>query len=498
MTHTKTLQPVITFLFLLLVMVIPGFAQVILLSEDFESVELRDPFEEPTPPPTPGQPVISRDPPLGWVVDRSGVAGNDSPDEDLDGIPDADGVTDWSGWTFADRDWWFSVDGQRRNEFQRASGVIAVADNDEWDDDGFLINNPGPREPHPREAGDVYTTFLSVPITASGDFPENRVQLLFDSSWRPEFDADWPEISPNGQEAQVTVSFDGGPEIELLKWDSTQGSANFKDDNSTNEQILIDVPNPEGFETMELKFGMINGQNDWWWAVDNVLVQIPAKPATLIVDTGTGEVELRGGDFIEDALTSYTINSANGSLRPQNLNGLSDQIAPSGDGIGQSWDVVNAAEDQVFEAFLFGDTQIDEDIGFSLGRIFNPAAGQDESLTFTYTQPSGIQVEGTIEFIETDPPACDPNSQGDINGDGLVSFPDFLVLSSNFGQDTTEGHSAGDINCDGTVSFPDFLVLSSNFGNTVASEAANVPEPATGILIALATVSTCCLRRRRR
>lgn len=66
---------------------------------------------------------------------------------------------------------------------------------------------------------------------------------------------------------------------------------------------------------------------------------------------------------------------------------------------------------------------------------------------------------------------------GDANVDGYVNFDDFLILSSNYGQDgmTWEG---GDFDADNSVLFADFLLLSRNFG--VSSPIATaVPEPHT-------------------
>ena len=43
------------------------------------------------------------------------------------------GVDEWEGWSFADKDFWSSVDDQRRTEFARACGTVAVADSDEYE-----------------------------------------------------------------------------------------------------------------------------------------------------------------------------------------------------------------------------------------------------------------------------------------------------------------------------------------------------------------------------
>jgi hypothetical protein len=93
-------------------------------------------------------------------------------------------------------------------------------------------------------------------------------------------------------------------------------------------------------------------------------------------------------------------------------------------------------------------------------------------------------------------PACDPNTGGDLDGNGTVEFADFLVLSTNFGNAATD-HTTGDIDCNGTVEFADFLVLSENFGSAVGAESAAVPEPSGFVLIGFAGLLGGLLRRRR-
>ena len=90
---------------------------------------------------------------------------------------------------------------------------------------------------------------------------------------------------------------------------------------------------------------------------------------------------------------------------------------------------------------------------------------------------------------------CNENTQGDLDGNGIVEFADFLVLSGNFGQ-AVEDHTFGDIDCNGTVEFADFLTLSGNFGQNVGGAAA-VPEPTGFVLIGLSLLGFAACRRRR-
>ena len=93
-------------------------------------------------------------------------------------------------------------------------------------------------------------------------------------------------------------------------------------------------------------------------------------------------------------------------------------------------------------------------------------------------------------------PICNPDTGGDVDGNGTVEFADFLILSSNFGA-AVDTHEKGDLDCNGSVEFADFLILSSNFGSASASQP--VPEPSWGaMLLPGGVLGIHWLRRRRR
>ena len=84
---------------------------------------------------------------------------------------------------------------------------------------------------------------------------------------------------------------------------------------------------------------------------------------------------------------------------------------------------------------------------------------------------------------------------GDLDGNGDVSFSDFLTLATNFGAQSAS-YTDGDINLEHGVTFEDFLVLSKNFGQTPGSTvAAAVPEPFSMLIAMLGLLVASGLRR---
>lgn len=76
---------------------------------------------------------------------------------------------------------------------------------------------------------------------------------------------------------------------------------------------------------------------------------------------------------------------------------------------------------------------------------------------------------------------------GDLDGDGEVSFDDFLSLSTNYGDPTKLKYTDGniDLEADGP-SFGDFVTLSANYSEATGGAAA-VPEPVSSAMLIM-----CC------
>ncbi len=255
-----------------------GFGQGALFSEDFENLTLGPNVDESAE----GEMVWTNEPPANWEIDNSQLFGFEE-----EGV----GVTEWKGWTFADKDWWVNAAGdQRRAEFARGQGTVAIADPDEWDD----IGGPGAQE----QGG--YNTFMSTPPIDISAIDAGSAILSFDSSWRPEFDNNYH------QSGNLRISFDGGEAIELFEWLSDSSSPNHKDE-AIDEEVIVPLNNPEGAQSMVLTFGMFDAGNDWWWAIDNIEVTTGVE-ITVVARPSSLTMEMLGSSSVDPATLTLQID----------------------------------------------------------------------------------------------------------------------------------------------------------------------------------------------
>lgn len=209
------------------------------------------------------------------------------------------GQPEFDGWIPMDKNWWINQQGnQERTDFELGQGVVAVADPDAYDDFDIDIDVDG---------GLFHALFTTPEIDLTGVAAGSAV-LNFDSSFRAE---------PT-QIAVAEVSFDGGATWEeILRYDGAVET----DRAHTNEALSFPLNNPAG-GTMLARWSLLQASNDWWWAIDNVVVTADvatnvyegiADPTVWNFDTfaGTGGLE---SDFNQDGmvdLSDFNILKAN-------------------------------------------------------------------------------------------------------------------------------------------------------------------------------------------
>ncbi|MDP6215448.1 MAG: hypothetical protein QGI41_10975, partial [Acidimicrobiales bacterium] len=233
----------------LAVLLKPG--SIVYFSENFDSLEL-GPFVSDSESGGDGTDWTATGP-ADWVMalgdDHGPVAGGDD-------------VVEFDGWTFLDPVSWNATAGQNRSEFTKGTGVIAVADSDEYDD----------------KAGAMFNASLSTPAIDIASADAGSLILYYDSSWRAE-----------PQHGKVTVSYDGGDAVTLLELTPDSPTA-------YNETVTLPLGNPEGAKEAVITWDYGSNKNNWWWAIDNIVVS-GEQPALLAENFDSLEL----GPFVSDS-----------------------------------------------------------------------------------------------------------------------------------------------------------------------------------------------------
>ncbi|MEV3855404.1 phosphocholine-specific phospholipase C [Streptomyces sp. NPDC050095] len=198
-----------------------------LLDEDFESLA-------PLLAPVAGVTGWTAQAPEGWSVVNA------------PGMPQ--GTARLQGWTFHTKRAWAPA-GQDRGSFDRALGVIAVADPDDWDDTGS-----------PSAKGKFDSTLISPSVAVPSS--ARKLYVSFDSHYRQE--------AP--QKASVSAAFDTGEEVTLLSYSADAAGNDNAGRDVENTYVTRELTPPSGATSVRLKFRMYDAGNNWYWALDHVRV----------------------------------------------------------------------------------------------------------------------------------------------------------------------------------------------------------------------------------
>lgn len=424
-------------------------ADATLLWQDFETLRLGAAVDE-----TGGDGTdFTLTPPTGYMVDNTNMA--------------TGGVTEWRGWSFADNDFWAQAGGQDRSNFRLGSGTVAIADSDEFDD----IANSGP----------FNSLFHTVPIQL-GDVAANSVTLQFDSSFRPEAD----------QTGLVDVTFDGG-----ANWTNilTLGPTNPLDDR--NARYQFDIANPDT-GAMEFRFSY-TGQNNWWWAIDNIKVTGDISgvqsPGIANTDSSTWNFWTESTDTAAPVVTS--VIAASTAWTTAFIDTVDGAGAGNGNGIGYEvaagegplpWNNLDRVYVQFSEAignpspsnFELRDSEgivatalsydpdtfravfaIDTALGFNKFRL----GVSDQVVDLVGNQLDGDSngTSGGIFDFRFDVVPADGNRDGRVNGSDLAVFSAAFLTQAG----AADYNPFADWNADDRVNGSDLAVFSANFLNNI-------------------------------
>ena len=219
------------------------------LNENFEGLPLQ-PFTSPTESGGDGTDWTSALP-AGWTATFPSPIGN---------------PVEFQGWRVLDVDSWIATEGnQNRSAWTRggvgARGSVLLVDPDAYDD-GTNIDTS------------LFNASILTPAINLATIVPGTAAISFDSFYRAEVESD----------LFLDVSFDGGATFTNLM---TVDSATVPDGAVFDEHLSFPVNNP-ATGSLQFRFSLRDGSNDWWWAVDNVEVtgQAVPEPSSLAVLAG--------------------------------------------------------------------------------------------------------------------------------------------------------------------------------------------------------------------
>ena len=199
--------------------------------------------------------------PEGWVQAKG---------DDHGPTAGGDVAVEFDGWTFLDPVSWNATAGQARAEFTKGTGVVAVGDSDEYDD----------------KADAKFNASLSTPAISLAGVAANSLVVRYDSSWRKE-----------PQSGTVSISYDGGDSVTLVTLTPDSPTA-------YNETVVLNVDNPAGANSAVITWDH-QGHNNWWWAIDNLVVYSTSPVEAQPLPEGVYFVEnfddLELGPFVSDS-----------------------------------------------------------------------------------------------------------------------------------------------------------------------------------------------------
>lgn len=217
----------------------------------------------------------------------------------------------------------------------------------------------------------------------------------------------------------------------------------------------------------------------------------------LVVNRDTGAISLANQTGSAVQIKGYSITSAAGSLNPAAWTSIdATNFDTNGTWTAQSSTSLNITE-SVTGGTLDGGP-IAPSSSRSIGSPWRETPFED--LVFNITLGDGTTAGGIVQYTGAAP------TRGDLNGDGLLTAADWNAFLQNsytaFGADPAAiAYLKGDLDGDKDNDYADFKIFKADFiaANGEAAFAAlgaAIPEPATLVLTALASVAVAAAGRR--
>lgn len=225
-------------------------------------------------------------------------------------------------------------------------------------------------------------------------------------------------------------------------------------DNETFGVTLIDVPNASSPISILDRAGIVGaGFSPGVDSPANFPIEAAQQGDTLFVASGRGiSVFDVSNPEVLRPLTEVSLDT-----NPVNVDVVGDRLFVVGNSPAPTLTIID---------FTDLDSPIVESIDLPSNGEPLGVAATDEHIVIADAN-LGVLVASNPDFDSSTENDANPPSAADIDGDGVVTFSDFLVLSTNFGRSVETG-ILGDIDENGLVDFSDFLLLAESFGSSAA------------------------------
>ena len=377
----------------------------VLLTETFEQLPLGPFVTEPNGDGTDFTHTL----PAGFTVDNSQMPQSNS---------------DLTGWTFVDKNSWVrSAGDQDRSFFSLGSGTVAVADSDQWDDTAHA-------------AGRFNSFLVTKAVDLSGITP-GSVTLEFDSSYKKELP----------QYGTVEVSYDDGVNWSPLLFFGDAANTN----SPLNNHIAVSAANTAGQYVqgatvdapltspasglMKFRFSYLEGENNWWWAIDNLVVrgEKAGVPYAGIADTATWSVTTA-----EAPTLTVTMNPASISENGGVATGTVTRNAAAGTSGAV---VVTLASSDTTAATVPATVTIpagQSSVTFSISGVDDRLADGSQTSVITATATDFFSVSATVTVLDDDFPKPTTFSPADgatavaVSANGVVTYDQAIKKGNGF------------------------------------------------------------------
>ena len=377
----------------------------VLLTETFDRLPLGPFVTEPNGDGT----DFTRDLPAGFTVDNSQMPASES---------------DFQGWTVFDKDSWVTTAGdQDRSRFTFGTGGVAVADSDEWDD----VSHAAGR----------FNSFLVTKAVDLSGITAGSVTLEFDSSFNKELP----------QYGIVEVSYDDGANWSPLLFFGDANNTN----SGLNNHISVSAANTVGqfvegatvdaglnspaSGLMKFRFGYLEGENNWWWAVDNIVVRGEKEgvPYGGIDDTAAWSVTTADAPTLTVTLTPASISEnggvATGTVTRNAAAGTSGALV-----VALASGTTSAATVPATVTLPDGQSSVT----FSISGVDDLLADGTQSSVITATATDFFSVSATVTVLDDDFPKPTNFSPADgatavaVSANGVVTYDQAIKKGNGY------------------------------------------------------------------